>query len=239
MGTERGIEGDVARFLESADKVTRFENGLWHCGGGDRIGAEIAVAQIGSGEECCPARQIENDIADRACIIALWPERQYAARGRRSLREIVDCDLERAEMAFGVSDFSPRYRKLGYSRRYDRGGRFNQNGDVEMILEQVCGLGRPLLAAENQNDACAFELDERYSRYRFRRRREQCGHFRACSVGFTGPPGRLPNIGKLDRSFTTTFCRNVGKQTSFLRAGDREWCILRCNCAKAIELGAA
>ncbi len=66
------------------------------------------------------------------------------------LREIVDGDLERAEMAAGVSDLSFRHRKIGRSRRRDGRRRFDQHGDVEMVLEQVAGFDGNLVAAADR-----------------------------------------------------------------------------------------
>jgi hypothetical protein len=211
MCAKRGVVADVTRLLEGAGKVARFQHRPQHRGGVAGIGTQIAVAQIGCGEERHPAGQIKNDIAARSRIVARWPERQYAARGRRGSREIVDHQLERAEMAFGVSDLSLRHRKIGYSRRHDRGGRFNQDRDVEMIPEQVAGFDSGFIATTDQNDAAAFELNQWHSRRGFGRRRKQRGHFRPGSGGLAGPSGRLPDIGKLDWACACAFPNRLRK----------------------------
>src|ERR1700731_3344791 len=117
MGTQRGVEGDVTRFLESADEVARFKDRLQYCSAAAGIGAQVAVAQIGRGEKRRSASQIENDIAVRPRIVARRPEKQCGARGWRSLREIVDCELERAEMTPGISDLPFRHWKISRPRR--------------------------------------------------------------------------------------------------------------------------
>src|SRR5258708_12028639 len=137
MGAWRGVEADVTRLFEGTGKVGGLQDWPEEGGGVAGIGTQIAVAQIGCGEECRSTRQIKNDIAARSRIIARWPEQQCVARGRRSLREIVDHHLERAEIASGVSDFSLRNRKIDYSGRYDRSGRLDQYAHVELILDQV------------------------------------------------------------------------------------------------------
>src|SRR3981081_1545493 len=120
MGTQRGVERDVTRFLENADEVARFKDRLQYCSAAAGIGAQIAVAQIGRGEKRRSASQIENDIAVGPRVVARRPEHQRGARGWRSLREIVDCELERAEMAPGISYLPFRHWKIGHSRWNDR-----------------------------------------------------------------------------------------------------------------------
>ena len=79
MGTEAGVEGDVAWFLEAADEVARPKNRLQHGGGIAGICPQVAVAQIGGGEKCSSASEIQNDITARAGTIARCPEQQCAA----------------------------------------------------------------------------------------------------------------------------------------------------------------
>ena len=56
-------EGDVARLVEGADEVARLEHRLEHGGAVAGIGAQIAVAQIGRGEQRRAAGQVEHDVA--------------------------------------------------------------------------------------------------------------------------------------------------------------------------------
>jgi hypothetical protein len=59
MSTQRGVEGDVAWFLEGADEVARAKNRLQHCGGIAGICPQVAVAQIGCGKKCSSASEIQ------------------------------------------------------------------------------------------------------------------------------------------------------------------------------------
>ena len=79
MRAQRSVVGDVTRLLEGADEVARPEDRLQHRGGIAGIGAQIAVAQIGGGEQRRAAGQVENDVAARFCAIARRPEQQRAA----------------------------------------------------------------------------------------------------------------------------------------------------------------
>jgi hypothetical protein len=69
MSTQRGVEGDVAWFLEGADEVARAKNRLQYCGGIAGICPQVAVAQIGCGEKCSAASEIQNKSQlDRASL---------------------------------------------------------------------------------------------------------------------------------------------------------------------------
>ena len=78
--------------------------------------------------------------------------------GTAFLREIIDGDLECAEMTAGTSDLSFRHRKIRHSRRRDGRRRCDQHGDVEMLLEKVAGFDGNFVAAADQNDAAALQL---------------------------------------------------------------------------------
>ena len=65
VGAEVRFESDIARFGESADEIARLQYCLQQRRGMARIGAQIAVAQIGRGEERFPAREIDDDPAAR------------------------------------------------------------------------------------------------------------------------------------------------------------------------------
>src|SRR5439155_22442582 len=99
MGAELWIESDIARFDESADEVARLQDRLQHRSRVARIGAQIAVAQIGRSEKRRTAREIENDAASGPHAIARGSERQHAARGRSRLRKIVDRYVKGTEMS--------------------------------------------------------------------------------------------------------------------------------------------
>src|ERR1700692_1560650 len=159
MSTQRGVEGDVAWFLEGADEVARIKNRLQHCGGVAGICPQVAVEQTGCGEKCSAASEIQNNIAARSSVIARWPEQQCAAPRWRRLREIVDRDLERAEMTPGISDLYFRHWEIVYSRRRDVRGRFDQHGDVKMVFEEIAGFDGNFVAAADENAAAAFQFD--------------------------------------------------------------------------------
>jgi hypothetical protein len=155
------------------------------------------------------------------------------------LREIIDRDLECAEMTAGVSDLSFRYRKIGVPRRHDRRRRFNQDGDIEMFLEQLASFDSSLITAADENDAATLQFDDRHSRRGLGRRRQQRRHFWTRVGGFTGPSGGLADIDEFDRPCPPNFRRHPGEQMSFLRASNGEWRVARRDGAEPIELGAA
>src|SRR5260370_28934434 len=147
------MEGDIARLVERADESACCETRLRHCGRAAGIRTQIAVTKIARREKCSTAGQIKNNIAVRARIVTGRPELQGAARGRHRLSKIIDCDFERAEMTFCSPDPALRLRKIVDARRYDGCGRFDQDCDVEMILEQFAGLESRLVAAADQDNA--------------------------------------------------------------------------------------
>ena len=67
-------EGDVARLVEGADEIARLQHGAQHRGRIARIGAQIAVAQIGRGEQRRAAGEIEHQIAARHRAVARCAE---------------------------------------------------------------------------------------------------------------------------------------------------------------------
>ena len=93
------VEGDVAWLFKAADEVARLQNRLQHGGRTAGIGAQITIAQIGGWEKGAAAGEVEDDIAAATAPLSReGPNIKRAARGRGRLREIVDDDLERAEM---------------------------------------------------------------------------------------------------------------------------------------------
>ena len=77
------------------------------------------------------------------------------------------------------SDLSLCHRKIGCSRRRDGRRRFDQHGDVKVVLEQIAGFDGDLAAAADQNDAAALQHNEWYGRHGFGRHRKQCSLFRS------------------------------------------------------------
>ena len=63
-------ECNVARLVEGADEIARLEHRAQHRGGIARIGAQIAVAQIGGRKQRRAAGKIEHDVAARRRAVA-------------------------------------------------------------------------------------------------------------------------------------------------------------------------
>ncbi len=80
MGAEILGEGDVARLVESADEIARLEHRREHGGRIAGIGAQIAVAQIGCGEQRRAAGKVEHDVAARHRAVAWRPRSSSAPR---------------------------------------------------------------------------------------------------------------------------------------------------------------
>ena len=104
MGAELGSEVDEARLVELADEIGRLPERLRDRRPVAGVGADIAVAQLVGGKERRAAREVEDDVGagDRAVPRRAEPER--AARGGHRRGEVVDGELEGAEMALRVAD---------------------------------------------------------------------------------------------------------------------------------------
>ena len=85
------------------------------------IGMQVAVAQIGGGEERRAARHVEHEVAARHRAVARGAEAQRIARRRDRLGVIVDGKLESAEMALGGAYHAADHGKIGHARRRHRG----------------------------------------------------------------------------------------------------------------------
>src|ERR1700726_1672556 len=110
-------------------------------------------------------------------------------------------------MTYGISDLPFRDWKNGQAWWCDRRWWFDKHGDVKMVLEQVSGFNCGFVAAADENDAAALQFDERYRRRRFGRRSKQRRHLWPRPGSIARPSGRLPNIGKVDRTGSSSFCR--------------------------------
>ena len=153
--------------------------------------------------------------------------------------KVVDRDLERTEMARCAPNGALRHGKFGARGGAMVAGGFDQHGDVEMVLEQIAGFDCALVAAVDQDDAIALQLDRRRRWRRFGGRREQRCHLRSGSGGVARPAGRLADVGELYGMCAAGFRRRFGKQRRFLGAGDRERAVLGGNGPEAVEFGAA
>ena len=213
-------EGDVARLVEGADEVARLEHRLEHGGRIAGVGAQVAVAQIGRGEQRRAAGDVEHEIALRHRAVAAGAEAQRAARRRRRLRIVVDRELEGAEMALGGADRAPHHGKIGDPRRRHVGGRLDQHRHVEVVLEQVGRLDCLLVAAVNEDHALAGEADEGDLGRCFLRRRDQRRHLRAGRLGVLRPAGGLADVHVFD--VEAFGLRGLREQRGFLGAADDE-----------------
>ncbi len=108
-----------------------------------------------------------------------------------------------------------------------------------MLLQQVASLDRGLVAAVDQDDPAAFQLDHRRGCGDFGRGGQQRGHLRSRAVGIAGPSGGLADVGKLYRIRTIIFGSNLRKQRRLLRAGHRERTIFGGDSLESAEFGAA
>src|SRR5260370_35389739 len=100
-----------------------------------RIGAQIAVAQIGRGEKRRTAGEIENDAASGPHAIARGSERQHAARASSRLRKIVDRYVEGTEMSCRRSDLAFYDRKIGDPRRRTGCRPPDHSSGIEMLCD--------------------------------------------------------------------------------------------------------
>src|SRR5271166_6467812 len=104
MRAEVGGEGYVARLVEAADEVARLEHGAEPAGAVAGIGAQISLAQIRRGEERRSTGKIEHEVATGDGAVARTIEGKLGARRGRRFSELIDDELERAEMTRGRTD---------------------------------------------------------------------------------------------------------------------------------------
>ena len=98
-------------------------------------------------------------MSQRDCApLRAGPYRQSTAQYRLGLGEIIDDQIESAEMASGGRDPSLHHGKVGKPGRGDHGGRHDQHGDVEMLLEQFSGFDRDFVPAVDKDGAGTFDV---------------------------------------------------------------------------------
>ena len=73
-------EGDIARLVEGAGEVARLQHRAQHRGRVARIGAQIAVAQVGRRKQRLTAAEVDQDIAVRLHVLARRSEDKLVAR---------------------------------------------------------------------------------------------------------------------------------------------------------------
>ena len=155
------------------------------------------------------------------------------------MRESVDCDIERAQMAGGRADRAHHHREIGDCPRGDGRGRLEQDRDVEMVLQENPGFDGLLAAAIDENDAFAFETDDGRVRQGFVCRRQKRGHLRSATGRVTRPAGRLADIDILNGSGARESCRRLDEARGFLRATDCQRRILAGDCLEPVDFRSA
>ncbi len=138
---------NVARLVEAAGEIARFEHRAQYRRRIARIGAQIAVAQVGGRKQRRAAGKIDQYVAARLRIVARLAKRERVARGRAGRGVVVDGEIEGAEMALGLADVTAHDWEVGRTRRRHVGARLDQQRDVEMIFQQIGGFERALVFA--------------------------------------------------------------------------------------------
>jgi hypothetical protein len=131
---------------------------------------------------------------------------------------VVDGQLEGAEMAGRVADGPLDDGKDRDARRRQLPRLAEKDGDVELVGQQLAGLDRAFIAAINENNSLARQVDEREIRRKLGSGGEQRSHFRAGLSAFGGPAGSLAHIYKIQRSIA--LAGQFGKTGSLLGAPD-------------------
>ena len=175
---------------------------------------------------------------DRAVPRRAEPER--GARRRRGRREVVDDELEGAEVALGVADRPLHHREVPDPVRHDLVRAGQEHGDVELVGEPPAGLDRGLVAAVDQDDAAARQRHDRgrggrgLGRHRHQRRRLGAG-FRAG----VAPARGLADVGEGELAGEAELLGDLGEQRRLLRAADRHRVGAAQDRPHPVELGAA
>src|SRR5262249_49118178 len=236
MGAEIGRERDIARLGEPADEITGAQDGIKHRRAVARIGPDVAVAQIGGRKERRAARHVKQDVATRAGAVPRLSELESAARRRQGQSIVVDGDLEGAEIARRGTDLSLGDRELADPRRRQLLWRSHHDGYVEMLPQPVPGLNRTLVAAIDENDAAAFEMDIRGLRQRLDRGRCERRHLGTGPRRLARPAAGLAQI---DKAQAAALARGLTESWRLLCAADRHRYAGRGELAEPVELGTA
>jgi hypothetical protein len=83
------------------------------------------------------------------------------------LGEVIDRQFKGAKMALGRLNPAFGNGKLPCPRRGNRGGRLDQDGDIEMFLQKSSRLDGSLVRPVDEDHAFALESDEGHVRERF------------------------------------------------------------------------
>ena len=86
------------------------------------------------------------------------------ARLRRSASTVIS---KAPEVAAAARMRAAQHREFGVLAGRDLRWRLDQHGDVEVVLQQDAGLDGALVAAIDQNDTLALQLEHRHGRHGF------------------------------------------------------------------------
>src|SRR5215470_7445509 len=150
-------EGYVARLVERSGQVACLQYDTQNRCGIARVSSKIAIAKITGRKKRWTARQIDKNITAGYCAVAAMPELEGCTRGRIGCCVIVDSDLKSAEITFGGADRALHNRKLSYAWRVEPGVWSDQNGDVELVFEQVRCFDDLLIPAVKESDPLACQ----------------------------------------------------------------------------------
>src|SRR4249919_208433 len=150
----------VTRLVEGAGEVAclqrRPQNGCRIA----RVGTQIAIAKISSRKKRWAARQIDKNITTGYRSISATAEFEHGARGGAGRRIVVDGDFESAEIAFGGTDRALHHGKLGHAQWRELRVWLDQDGDVELVFEQVGRFDDLLVPAVKQRDPLACQRNK-------------------------------------------------------------------------------
>ena len=152
MRTQRGLEVDVERFLELSRQTARLEQRFEHRHGAARVGAEVAVALVRE-QRRVPA-QVDDHVAGPGHAVPRCAEAERGAGLRFGQREIVENQIEGAEMTRRRTDPPLQDRELGRMGGQHRPGPLDQDRHVEAFGQASGRVDGPVVSTEHER--CAF-----------------------------------------------------------------------------------
>ncbi len=241
-GADQGIEADVEGLFEAALHRCRLPGGA---GDGNRIagiGAQIAIALAGGGEEGAIARQIEDDVALGNGAVARGLKAGCAAAGGIKRRIAIEADGEIAEAAGGLAQ--PAEGEIVARGRLGRG--FVCAGDDachgKLPRKAPSGIDRRFAPADHEAGAGGCDVEHLRKRRIKRGLRQKRGLFRPRAALFA-PAGTITDIGRDEiRGAALLFGNLAGEAFEplrFLSAGDEHRALARERPGGHIEIARA